>query len=251
MAKNDVLPGAEAFYFEGSEVGCVVSHGFTGTTQSMRFLGEYLSKEGGLTVIGPRLTGHGSTPEEMATATAEDWIRDIERAAENLRPRCSKVFITGLSMGGTLTLYMAAMHPDIFLGAAPINAAIFLENPDFAALAFSPKAPSTIPGVSADIKKPGVFELAYPVIPVPCLRQLYVLVTVTRELLPQVLCPTLVFQAREDHVVKPENAPFIMERLGAKDKKLVWLDESYHVSTLDNDKEFIAREILKFIRAHL
>ena len=32
------------------------------------------------------------------------------------------------------------------------------------------------------------------------------------------------------------------------DKCLVWLENSYHVATLDNDKEFIAGEALKFIQ---
>ena len=251
MSEEKVLSGAEPFFFEGSEVGCLVSHGFTGTTQSMRFLGEYLAQEGGFTVIGPRLTGHGTRPEDMARATAEDWIRDLERAMDDLRQRCQKIFITGLSMGGTLTLYMAAMHPDVFSGAVPINGAVFLNSPDMAALSFMADAPATVPGVGSDIKKPGVTELAYPVVPVPAVRQLYALMAATRELLPSVVCPTLVFQSLDDHVVEPENAPYIIEHVGTEDKQLIWLDESYHVATLDNDKELIARETLQFIQRHL
>ncbi|TLN18596.1 lipase, partial [bacterium] len=41
MAEYPILPGAEPFYFEGSDIGVLVSHGFTGTTQSMFFLGQY------------------------------------------------------------------------------------------------------------------------------------------------------------------------------------------------------------------
>ena len=251
MSEEKVLPGAEPFFFEGSEVGCLVSHGFTGTTQSMRFLGEYLAQEGGFTVVGPRLTGHGTRPDDMARATAEDWIRDLERAMDTLRQRCQKIFITGLSMGGTLTLYMAAIHPDVFSGAVPVNGAVFLNSPDMAALAFMAEAPATVPGVGSDIKKPGITELAYPVVPVPAIRHLYALMVATRELLPRVVCPTLVFQSRDDHVVAPENAPYIVEHVGAEDKQLIWLDESYHVATLDNDKELIARETLQFIQRHL
>lgn len=244
------LPGAEPFFFEGSRTGCLVSHGFTGTTQSMRFLGEYLAREGGLTVIGPRLKGHGTAPEDMAQSTAAEWIHDLEAAMETLRERCDRIFVTGLSMGGTLTLYMAAMHPDVFHGAAPINGAVFLNSPDMAGLAFMANAPAVIPGVGSDIKQPGVTELAYPVVPVPAIRQLYALMGVTRELLPRVTCPTLVFQSRDDHVVNPDNAPYIVEHVGTADKRLVWLDNSYHVATLDNDKELIASETLRFIQEH-
>lgn len=250
MAQYQVLPNAEPFFFEGNQIGVLVSHGFTGTTQSMRFLGEYLHQQGGFTVSGPRLSGHGTDPQDMAQATAEDWIRDLERALETLRQGCAKVFITGLSMGGTLTLYMAAMHSDIFAGAVPINPAVFLNSPDLAGLAFMANAPAVVPGVGSDIKQPGVIELAYPVMPVPAIRQLYALMGVTRELLPRVICPTLVFTAREDHVVIPENGPYIVEHIGSTDKRLVWLENSYHVATLDNDKELIAAETLEFIRLH-
>ncbi len=248
MSEAQVMQGAEPFFFKGSEVGCLVSHGFTGTTQSMRFLGEFLATEGGLTVVGPRLKGHGTSVEDMAQSTAEDWIRSVEAALQTLHEECSQIFITGLSMGGTLTLYMAAMYPDVFKGAIPINGAVFVNNPDLAGLAFMDNAPAAVPGVGGDIKKPDVPELAYENVPVPAIRQIYALMSVTRELLPRVTCPTLVFQSRDDHVVIPDNAPFIMENIGAEDKRLFWLENSFHVATLDNDKELIASETLKFIQ---
>jgi carboxylesterase len=187
----------------------------------------------------------------MARTTAEDWIRSVEEAMHTLQERCSTIFITGLSMGGTLTLYMAAMYPNVFAGAVPINGAVFLDSPDLAGLAFMAGAPQVVPGVGSDIKKPGVTELAYPVMPVPAVRQLYALMATARELLPRLVCPLLIFQSRDDHVVTPDNAPYILEHACTTDKRLVWLENSYHVATLDNDKERIAAETLRFIQAHL
>ncbi|RCK73277.1 MAG: putative esterase/lipase [Anaerolineae bacterium] len=96
MNAHSILPGAEPFFFEGNEVGVLVSHGFTGTTQSVRFLGEVLAQKGGFTVIGPRLKGHGTTPQDMAESTAADWIASVEDAMQTLQKRCKKLFITGL-----------------------------------------------------------------------------------------------------------------------------------------------------------
>jgi carboxylesterase len=248
MSEYPVLKGAEPFFFEGNEIGVLVSHGFTGTTQSMYFLGETLARQGGFTVMGPRLKGHGTHPDDMAASTAEDWVHSLEDAMEILQKRCKKLFITGLSMGGTLTLYMSAMYPQIFEGAVPINGAIFLNNPGFASLAFGRGLPPTVPGVGSDIKQPGIVELAYPVVPVPAVRHLYALMGATRDLLPSVQCPTLIFQSREDHVVHPQNAPFIYDHIGSDQKELVWMENSYHVATLDNDKEMIAARTLEFIR---
>ncbi len=248
MAEYPILAGAEPFYFEGSEIGVLVLHGFTGTTQSMFFLGQYLVEKGGFTVIGPRLKGHGTDPADMAQTTAEDWVRSAEHALQKLQPRCKKIFVTGLSMGGTLALYLAATYPRLFAGAAPINGAVFLNNPGLAGLAFGIGLPATVAGVGSDIKQPGIVELAYPVVPVPAVRQIYGLMGATRDLLPAITCPMLIFQSREDHVVHPENAPFIFERISSIDKSLVWLEKSYHVATLDYDKEFIAEELLEFVQ---
>lgn len=251
MNEYPILPEAQPFFFEGNEIGVLVSHGFTGTTQSMRYLGEKLAREGGFTVIGPRLKGHGTDPRDMAQSTAEDWIRSIETALETLQARCTTIFMTGLSMGGTLTLYTAAMYPHVIKGALPINAAIQLHSADMAMLAYLRDAPEMLPGIGSDIKEPGIVELAYPLTPVRAIREIYALMAVTHDLLPRVTCPTLIFQSREDHVVPPANGPFILEHIGAAEKRLVWLENSYHVATLDYDKDLIAEESIRFIQEHI
>lgn len=248
MPDIKILDEAHPFFFAGSETGCLVSHGFTGSTQSMRFLGEYLAEKGGYTVLGPRLAGHGTTVQDMSETTAEDWIRSVEEGLNVLKEKCSKIFITGLSMGGTLTLYMAAMYPELIKGIIPINAAVMGNNPEMASLAFNRDAPATIPGIGSDIKKPGVQELAYKNVPVPVIRHLFSLTSVTRTMLPLITSPALVIQAKEDHVVAPKNAAYIMDRIGSAKKELLMLENSYHVSTLDNDKELIAERTVAFIK---
>jgi carboxylesterase len=248
MSEVSILPGAEPFHFEGGSTGILLSHGFTGSPQSMRLLGEYLAREGGFTVRCPRLPGHGTSPEDMAQTTAADWIGGLEEAFTELRQMCERVVVAGLSMGGTLTLYMAAMHPGEVQAIAPINAPVMLGSPDLAGLAFMRNAPPVIPGIGSDIKRPGVTELAYPAVPVPAIRQLYALVGVTHDLLPRITCPVVVLQSRDDHVVNPANAPLIIEHIGSADKELIWLEDSYHVATLDNDMERIGQAILNLAR---
>ena len=243
-----IMAGAEPFFFAGNPIGVLVCHGFTGCTQSMRYLGEQLAAAG-YTVIGPRLAGHGISPQAMAKTTASDWIASVDEALATLRQTCSQVFMVGLSMGGTLTLYTAAAHADVIKGAIPINAVVRIDSKDLAGLALAPGMPDTVPGIGSDIKAPGVTELAYREVPVAALRQIYALTAVTHDLLPLVTCPVLVIQSREDHVVLPSNGPLITQRVGASRVELQWLDDSYHVATLDNDKAFIAQRTVAFIRS--
>ncbi len=248
MSSEPILPGAEPFFLPGNDIGVLVCHGFTGSTQSMLFLGQQLN-QAGYTVIGPRLAGHGISPQAMAETTASDWTASVDEALATLRQTCAQVFMTGLSMGGTLTLYSAAQHAGVIKGAIPINATVQIGSADLAGLALAPGMPETVPGIGSDIKAPGVTELAYSQVPVAALRQVYSLAAVTRDLLPRIQCPTLVIQSRIDHVVDPSNGPRIVRLIGAKRVQLLWLDESYHVATLDNDKELIAEQAVAFIRS--
>ena len=241
-----VMKEAEPFRLEGNGAGILISHGFTGTPQSMRPLGESLN-HAGFTVAGPRLAGHGTNVRDMAKSTAEGWISSLEEDFAWLRERTDGIYVIGLSMGGTLALYMAAMHPEFVRGVLPINACMFLDNPDLARMTFDPKAPSTVPGVGSDIKASGVEEVAYDEIPMPAVREFMALMRVTDDLLPTVTVPAVVFQSLEDHVVPPDNGPYIHERLGSVYKQLIRLEDSYHVATLDNDTDFIARRIVRFI----
>lgn len=248
MTDETILAGAEPFYFKGNDIGVLVCHGFTGTTQSMRYLGEQLHGAG-YTVIGPRLKGHGISPQAMAKTTAGDWIDSVDEALAELRKTCSQVFMAGLSMGGTLTLYAAAKHADLIKGAIPINALVHVGKADLASIAFDRSMPETVPGIGSDLKNPNVTELAYREVPVLAFRQIYALAAVTQDLLPLISCPTLVIQSREDHVVNPGNGPRIVGLVGAKRVELLWLEDSYHVATIDNDKELIARQTAAFIKS--
>lgn len=247
--KQRVMEGAEPFHFEGNGTGVLVSHGFTGTTQSVRPIGEALAEEG-FTVMGPRLAGHGTSMEDHAQSTALDWISSIEGGLTWLRQRTHTVFFAGLSMGGMFALYFAATRSELVRGIIPINACVYLNDPDLARVVFDPQAPATVPGVGSDIKAEGVEELVYPEVPVPPVKEFMALMRVTDDLLPTVTAPALILQSNEDHVVPPENGPHIQEKLGSADKELVWLENSFHVATLDNDAELIVERTTRFIRDH-
>ena len=246
MTDPSIMPGAEPFFYKGNDIGVLLCHGFTGTTQSMRYLGKRLH-DAGYTVIGPRLKGHGISPQAMAQTTAAEWIESVDEALAELQKSCSQIYMTGLSMGGTLTLLTAASHADVIKGAIPINAVVQIGKADMAGLAFGRGLPETVPGIGSDVKDPGCTELAYPVVPVPSVRHVYALAAATHDLLPLVKCPTLVIQSREDHVVNPSNGPRIVGLLGSSRVELVWLENSYHVATIDNDKDLIARLAIEFI----
>lgn len=244
----EVLEDAQPFFYDGNEVGVLVSHGFTGSTQSMAYLGKRFADEG-FTVYGPRLTGHGTAPEEMATATYQDWVKDVETGLAKLKDTCATVFVAGLSMGGTLTLYLAENHPEI-AGIMPINAAIKMDEFEQYYLNLKDKE-EFVDGIGSDIKAEGIEELAYSKTPVKAMGELVQLLKIVETDLSKIQTPTLILSSTVDHVVPPENSQMIYDQIQSDVKNIVRLEESYHVATLDNDKELIANECIRFIKENL
>ena len=243
---TQILPGAEPFFFPGNDIGVLAIHGFTGSTQSMRPPGEALAKAG-FTVLGPRLTGHGTSPEDMATASYQDWIRDVTEALTELKTKTAYQFVVGLSMGGALTLYLAENHPSI-AGIIPINAAIDMPalTETFTQLQHSDT--QFIEGIGSDIKKVDITELAYPKTPVKSMGDILILMQEVRNNLSKITVPTLICSSTIDHVVPPENSQEIFNTISSEDKTLLSLTESYHVATLDNDAPLIEAEAIAFIQ---
>lgn len=246
---EQVWPDARPFYFEGGGTGVLVIHGFTGCTQSMLPLGRGLA-EAGFTVLGPRLPGHGTSVDDMAERKWHEWTGEAEKGLEDLLEKCRKVFVTGLSMGGTIACYLGERYATRVAGLMPINAAVAKLNP---LLPLTPAAKyflKTIPGVGSDIKDPEVEESCYDKVPVKAAAELYKLMKITRRDLAEITAPVLVFTSREDHVVPPSNGPYILDHVSSTDKELVWLDNSYHVATLDYDKDLIIERCVDFINRH-
>lgn len=53
-----------AFRYDKGSVGCLLTHGFSGSPFEMRELGEYLAEKG-VSVLCKPLPGHGTTPHDM------------------------------------------------------------------------------------------------------------------------------------------------------------------------------------------
>jgi carboxylesterase len=239
-----ILPGAEAFRFDGGPVGVLLQHGFTGSPASMRPFGEWLAAKG-LTVIGPRLPGHGTSWEDLERTTWHDWEGEAESAIRDLKARCATVVAVGLSMGGAMVLHLGATHADELNGIVTINAD--LRRPELALAPVVRLLMRTAKGVGGDIKKPGQDEIVYERVPLRAAAQLGKLYRTVQTELPNMRLPLLVFSSSEDHVAKPSTSKYVYGRVGSQQKEFISLANSYHVATLDFDAELIFERTLAFV----
>ena len=241
-----VLPGAEPYAHDGSEVGVLLIHGFSSTPQSMRPWGEHLAAKG-YTVRVPRLPGHGTTWQEMNRTRWEDWYAVADREFRALHEQCSHVFIGGLSMGGGLALALAQEHGPRVSGLVLVNPAVMFKD---WRVRFVPLLKNFVGGLESianDIKKEGVTELAYSHTPLKAGHsQLVAWKNLTRDL-PEVTQPVLLLRSVDDHVIPAESSAMVLSRISSEDVTEIVLHDSFHVATLDNDAPRIFDESVAFI----
>jgi carboxylesterase len=241
-------PEAEPFTADGGPVGAVISHGFTGMPASVRPWAEALAEQG-MTVRVPRLPGHGTHWKDANRTTWQDWYAEVERAFDEVRSRCERTFVMGLSMGGTLALRLAQQRGDDVAGVVVVNPSLFTTRKDAKLLPVLRWVLPSVPPVGNDIKKPEVVEPAYDRTPVKGAYQLALLWKLTNADLDKLTQPLLVFTSRDDHVVEPENTTRLLDGAASAEKRNVVLEDSYHVATMDNDFPRIVEETLSFVRA--
>ncbi|MQA96548.1 MAG: alpha/beta fold hydrolase [Streptosporangiales bacterium] len=245
-----IMPGAEPYRHDGGPVGVLLCHGFTSTPASVRPWAEHLAAAG-LSVVAPRLPGHGTDWRDMAGTTWRDWYAEVDRAYLELAGRCERVAVMGQSLGGCLALLLAQRR-------GPGVAALVLVNPSLAAdnrllhVGHAVKyLVSSVAGLAGDIKKAGGVEMAYDRVPTRAAAGLPALWRTTRTGLDLIEAPLLVYRSLEDHVVGPASLRVL--RAGVRstvfDERVC--EDSYHVATLDNDAEKIFSGSLEFVREHV
>jgi len=240
-----IMAGAEPLSTEGGPHGALVLHGFTGNPNSMRPLAEALAAVG-FAVEMPLLPGHGTAVEDMIETTWADWSAAAEQSLADLAARVEgKVVVVGLSMGGALTCFLASRHSEL-AGIVAINA-IVSEPPGIRELldAMLAGGDELMDAIGADIAKPDADEHAYPQTPLRPLKSLIDAMGPLGYELKNITSPVLVITSRQDHTVPPENSDVLADGVAGPVERL-WLDRSYHVATLDYDKDEIEARIVAF-----
>lgn len=250
LQPDTITPGP--FFLAGGPVGVLLIHGFTGAPPEMRRLGDYLHGEG-LTVSAPLLPGHGTTVADCNSVRWQQWAAHVEGALADLRARCATVFVGGLSMGGVLTLQLAAQHSDL---AGALLYAPAIQVSDGWGRWVAPLLKHmvrTFPKGKDDWADPDARALgwSYDQYPVAGAHQLFKLIAHVRHALPRVTVPLLIVTSKGDRTVPPAAADLIARHVATEDITRLVLERSGHVVTLDAEWQLVAEKTGAFIRAHL
>ncbi len=242
-----ILKGAEPFLLPGSTKGVLLIHGFTGSPSEMVLLGNDLYRQG-YTVLGTRLTGHGTSVEEMAITDWHEWYHSACDGYYLLRGICSEISVIGLSMGGLLAMRLGIDFP--VKKVVSLSAPIFIANEKNLRL-LPPKERSV--GRYQRKNRRFLPELAerymvsYNRMPLLSVHHLLDVINDTKKILPKLDKPILIVQSDNDHTVNPKSGQYIYDHVGSREKILYKLSLSGHLVTLDIEHDKLFREIKRFL----
>ena len=247
-------PGADSarapFALAGTRsLGCLLVHGFTATPDEMRPLGDALAARG-FPVRGVLLAGHGTDVADLARTRWTDWFASVETECERLRSEVGRVAAVGMSLGALLSLHLAAVRPvaldALVLCGTPLRLgdARVRWLPALARIPWVARRWGTIPKTGGpDIADPAVRRASrsYTAMPLSGLVELLRLQAVVRGELDRVRQPALLLHGRHDHSVPVASQDLLRRSLGSALVETHVLERSWHVITLDHDRDEVAR----------
>lgn len=248
MSDNLIIPTAEPFFLHGGETGCVLVHGFTGAPKEMRLMGNALNSKG-ITVLGIRLAGHATKPEDLIRTRWWDWLASVEDGFFMLQNYCKNIFIAGLSLGGILSLVAASRLP--VKGVISMSAPFTL--PQDWRLKFARPLSHIIRFISKekdDIQDDEIAQnhIDYPAYPTRSIAELHDLIQILHSSLTLIQIPVLLIYSKTDKTVPYSHADKMLQMIKPGLCKKVLLEKSSHVITEDVNRHIVFNASLDFIK---
>jgi len=238
---------------KSKNIGILLSHGYMAAPLEVKGLADYLGRLG-YWVYVPRLKGHGTSPDDLATRSYQDWMGSIDHGYAIISSICRKVVVGGFSTGAGLALGLAARlnHvAGVFAVAAPMTLMDFSSK-------FAPavdiwnrimdRAYKVGPKKEFVENKPENPHINYLRNPISGVREIERLMRDLEPKLPNLNIPALIVQSRRDPVVDPKGSRKIFEIIGASEKEYILFNFDRHGILLGDGAEKVYRAIGEFVK---
>lgn len=240
-------------------------HGLSSSPLELRYLARYLNNEG-FTTCAPVLDGYSAGTVEQRM---ERWLDAAMAEYDALASRYARVSICGLSIGAALALALARRRPNaqslVLLSltlsydgwAIPwyrflLNWAYF--TPLRSRWRYRESEPFGLRNealrtkIARAMQRNDFSEVGPSTISLPALHEASRLANNVRANLHEIRNDCLIVHAIDDETASPRNAREVAAKLGTSFLRTIWLDDSYHMITSDNEREVVARETAAFLR---
>ena len=258
-----------AQFLPGGDYAVLALHGLRSTPLELQPLLKALHRAG-FTVDAPHLAGYGFSAD-ASTGSWRDWLDEAVARFDALAAQYGQVAVCGLSMGATLALAVAAERSGGVAAVGALSTTLYYDGwntPWYRFLSplgyFTPlrhrmvireTSPFGIKNerlrewIERQVAAGPISAVGASALSLPALHEAEKLMRHTRRHLPQVVAPTLILHSSEDDIASLKSARLVQRRVRAHDVRLIQLHDSYHMLTLDNERERVAALTVDFFQA--
>ena len=261
---------------ENGAATVILIHGLTGTSNEMRYTANSLHRKG-YTVICPKLANHGEPMAILKETTWQDFYQSIKGVFLEVEgsAKGGPIFIGGLCIGALLGLLLADEFGARISAVSCLSVTLFYDGwnvPWYRILlpifywtpilkdisyykedspygikdeAIRERVHQYYSRASLD-DMDGMLEHGYPYIPASLFYQNHLLIKHVTKRLSSVEVPVQLIQAKDDDTTGVKNSEFVYHRIKSRIKELILLEDSYHVITVDREREKVAQKMDEF-----
>jgi carboxylesterase len=265
MHESPVSNTPAALFLPGGPHAALILHGLAGSSLEVRLMGKLLQRAG-FSVSIPTIAGYSAG---SPGTTWRKWLAQTGEVYGELRSRYKTVSVAGLSAGATLALALAmnSVKPDALAlwgvtleydgWAMPWYRWLF--KPCYLLgigrnYSYREREPYGLKNerwrarVAEALRAHGLSSVGAARIPADFLYQSMLLARFVERNLTRITADTLVMHAADDETASPRNAETVYGRIRSEHKRKILLGDSYHIITMDNERDLVARETIRFFQ---
>lgn len=253
----------ESFYQGSSGHAVILLPGLCGSALEMGAIPRLL-QQSNISYVIPRIPGYSA---HTALTDYPEWIEYVDQLCSEFHESHESVSIVGLSMGATLALSVASRNKQLqsisllspvlmFDGWSvpwyyPFLSLIYkigIRNWHYKETEpFGVKNRELRRHIRKAVQANSVSELGAAHLPAKHLYQSLQLIKDAKKSLNEIKVDTLIIHAIDDETASPKNPDLIIDSIVSETRRVIWLGNSYHMITVDNEREIVANEVINFI----
>ncbi|EUJ25856.1 carboxylesterase [Listeria floridensis FSL S10-1187] len=231
-----------SFMIKAGNRAVLLLHGFAGTTEDVRSLGEHLA-ENSYTVYAPNFRGHGDEPALFLKTTPEMWYEDAVAGYKFLEQEgFHEIAIVGVAMGGVFALKMAeSFSPKAIVPlCANVNKTMryipvekYLRKQLQQDGIVEGEAEALLKSYAPEIKTMTDARSAFYKYVADNIEKIHV--------------PTMIGQGCQDEEIEADDANYIFKNIHTSDKQLCFYQGSGHDLVNDDEKDILEEDVVYFL----
>ncbi len=251
------------------EHAVLLLHGLAGSPLEMRYVARMLHNDG-FSVVVPHIAGYGYGG---AATDWREWRDNALNTFDRLKREYRTVSVSGLCIGAVLALSLAVERDHDIAALSLLSTTLSYDGwsvPWYRFLlplgyytplrylySYAEREPYGLKNeslrkrVACAMRRESLTEIGATSIPMNHIYQATRLIRHVKRNMSCVEVPALIVHAIDDDTASVKSADFVANHIGSKKVRKIFLDDCYHMVTMDNERELVARETGDFFREQI